>query len=80
MTDTAPDLNLHGGRVYTVDAGDRVVEALAFRDYLRAHPATAAEYEQLKRRLAHEHRFDREAYTEAKRPFITRMTALALES
>ena len=30
-TDTAPDLILHGGRVYTVDAGDRVVEALAIR-------------------------------------------------
>ena len=30
-TDTAPDLILHGGRVYTVDAGDRVAEALAIR-------------------------------------------------
>jgi predicted amidohydrolase YtcJ len=30
-TDSAPDLILHGGRVYTVDAGDRVVEAVAIR-------------------------------------------------
>jgi predicted amidohydrolase YtcJ len=29
--DVHPDLILHGGRVYTVDAGDRVVEALAIR-------------------------------------------------
>ena len=29
--DSAPDLILHGGRVYTVDPADRVVEALAIR-------------------------------------------------
>jgi len=29
--DVHPDLILHGGRIYTVDAGDRVVEALAIR-------------------------------------------------
>jgi hypothetical protein len=27
--------------------------------------------------LAHQHHFDREAYTEAERPFITRVTDLA---
>lgn len=53
-------------------------EALAFRDYLRAHPATAAEYERVKRDLAQRYRFDREAYTEAKGPFIARITGLAL--
>jgi GrpB-like predicted nucleotidyltransferase (UPF0157 family) len=52
--------------------------ALAFRDYLRAHPATAAEYEALKQRLALTFRLDREAYTDAKGPFITRVTRLAL--
>lgn len=54
-------------------------EALAFRDYLRAHPAIALEYEELKRILAQRHRLNREAYTEAKGPFIARITALALE-
>ena len=53
---------------------------IAFRDYLRAHPAVAAEYEALKRRLAQEFHFDREAYTEAKRPFIDRILNLARES
>lgn len=53
--------------------------AIAFRDYLRSHPAIAAEYEVLKRRLAHEFHRDREAYTQAKHPFIERITTLALE-
>jgi hypothetical protein len=34
--------------------------------------------EDLKRRLAQEFRFDREAYTQAKGPFVTRITGLAL--
>jgi GrpB-like predicted nucleotidyltransferase (UPF0157 family) len=54
------------------------LETLAFRDYLRSHPGMAAEYEDLKRRLAQELRFDREAYTQAKGPFVTRITRLAL--
>jgi GrpB-like predicted nucleotidyltransferase (UPF0157 family) len=53
---------------------------IAFRDYLRAHADVASEYEALKRRLAHEHRLDREAYTQAKRPFIDRITDIALET
>jgi GrpB-like predicted nucleotidyltransferase (UPF0157 family) len=43
---------------------------LAFRDYLRAHPEEREAYERLKRRLAIEHRADREAYTEAKSAFV----------
>ena len=43
---------------------------LLFRDYLRAHPETAQDYEQLKRRLAEEFRTNREAYTDAKSDFI----------
>lgn len=43
---------------------------LLFRDYLRAHPDAAADYEALKRRLAGEHRDNRIAYTDAKGPFI----------
>jgi GrpB-like predicted nucleotidyltransferase (UPF0157 family) len=52
-------------------------ESLAFRDYLRSHSEIAGEYEDLKRRLAVEHHFDREAYTEAKGTFVARITALA---
>jgi len=56
------------------------LQTIAFRDYLRAHSAIAAEYEALKRRLAQEFRYDREAYTQAKRPFIDRIIKLARES
>lgn len=55
------------------------IRPIAFRNYLRAHAGVAAEYEALKRRLALEHRRDREAYTIAKRPFIDRITSVALE-
>jgi GrpB-like predicted nucleotidyltransferase (UPF0157 family) len=51
---------------------------IAFRDHLRAHPDVAREYETLKRRLALEHRMNREAYTQAKGPFIDRVTDSAL--
>jgi len=54
-----------------------LAEAIAFRDYLRAHADVANEYADLKRRLAREHRLDREAYTEAKTPFIQRVLACA---
>jgi GrpB-like predicted nucleotidyltransferase (UPF0157 family) len=54
------------------------IDAIAFRDYLRREPDVAAEYEALKRRLALAHRDDREAYTQAKAPFITRVVGMAL--
>jgi GrpB-like predicted nucleotidyltransferase (UPF0157 family) len=50
---------------------------LLFRDYLRAHPADAAAYGDLKRRLAAAHRSDRAAYTDAKTAFITGIEAKA---
>lgn len=48
-------------------------ERLGFRDALRTNEALRAEYLALKRRLAAEHRFDREAYTEGKASFIQRV-------
>jgi GrpB-like predicted nucleotidyltransferase (UPF0157 family) len=56
------------------------IRPIAFRDYLRAHASVTREYEELKRRLAIEHRLSRKAYTEAKRPFIERITAIALDA
>jgi GrpB-like predicted nucleotidyltransferase (UPF0157 family) len=53
-------------------------EQLAFRDYLRAHPEIAAEYADLKFQLAERYREDREAYTDAKGPFVARIVRLAL--
>lgn len=43
---------------------------ILFRDYLRAHPETAAEYSRLKRELAAQHSEDRGAYTDAKTVYI----------
>ncbi len=43
---------------------------LIFRDYLRANPAIAAQYAELKKELAVRFRNDREAYTDAKSEFI----------
>jgi GrpB-like predicted nucleotidyltransferase (UPF0157 family)/predicted enzyme related to lactoylglutathione lyase len=48
-------------------------ERIAFRDALRRDPALAAEYAELKLRLAARYRWDREAYTVAKEPFIRRV-------
>jgi GrpB-like predicted nucleotidyltransferase (UPF0157 family) len=46
------------------------VGALLFRDYLRADPDAAVEYEAVKRRLAIRYRDDRGAYVEAKGPIL----------
>ena len=43
---------------------------LLFRDYLRANPDTAREYETIKRELAVTYLFDKENYTDAKGPFV----------
>jgi GrpB-like predicted nucleotidyltransferase (UPF0157 family) len=48
-------------------------ERLLFRNSLRAHPQLASDYAALKRRLAVEFERDREAYTEAKSPFVMRV-------
>ena len=54
-------------------------QRLAFRDYLRAHPEEAATYERLKRRLADEHRTDREAYTDAKSAYVEAVMRKAIK-
>jgi GrpB-like predicted nucleotidyltransferase (UPF0157 family) len=43
---------------------------LDFRDYLRAYPADAQAYSQLKEELAQKHRHDSIAYTEGKNDFV----------
>ena len=55
-------------------------ERLAFRDTLRRDATLAAEYGELKRRLALSLREDREAYTEAKTPFVRRVLRDVLTS
>ncbi len=48
-----------------------------FRDYLRSHPDEASRYYKLKKQLAARFGPDREAYTEAKSPFIESVLARA---
>jgi GrpB-like predicted nucleotidyltransferase (UPF0157 family) len=66
-----PSRSFRTHHLHAVPLGSRLwCERLAFRDHLRGHPDVAAAYVALKRRLAGEHRFDREAYTEGKGPFV----------
>lgn len=51
----------------------RWIDCLAFRDVIRSDPALATEYASLKKRLAQEFKFDREAYTDGKAPFVERV-------
>lgn len=54
------------------DAGDH--DELYFRDYLRAFPEVASEYEALKCSLCEQYRNNRDAYTESKTEFIREHT------
>lgn len=47
-----------------------IIEHLAFRDHLRAHPADAERYANLKHALAKQFTFDPAGYTAAKSAFI----------
>lgn len=56
---------------------DHWCNKLLFRDYLRSHPNVAKEYEQLKIKLAQEHLYDRETYTDEKLAFVNKVLQLA---
>lgn len=57
----------------------QVNDLLAFRDYLRSHPARAAEYGALKRDLARRHRHDIVGYMRGKDTFIKGLVVEARE-
>jgi GrpB-like predicted nucleotidyltransferase (UPF0157 family) len=61
------------------DGSPHVTRHLAFRDYLRAHPSIAAEYGELKQRLAEEHPDGIEAYMDGKDAFIKATERQAME-
>ena len=52
-------------------------DELYFRDYLKAHPDVAKDYEQLKLTLWKKYEHNRDAYTEAKTDFIRQYTQKA---
>jgi GrpB-like predicted nucleotidyltransferase (UPF0157 family)/8-oxo-dGTP pyrophosphatase MutT (NUDIX family) len=56
-----------------------VTRLLAFRDFMRAHPACAEQYSDLKRKLAEAHPRDIEAYMDGKDGFIKETERRALE-
>jgi len=60
--------------LHMVEAHFEHWRSLQFRDHLIAHPDVAAEYVELKRRLAAEFPRDRVAYTRGKKAFIDRIT------
>ena len=68
----------HARHLHVFAPGDAEAERmLRFRDYLRAHPGAAREYEALKLALATRHRLDRDAYVEGKSALVRRLDARA---
>lgn len=59
--------------------GEHWKHQILFRDYLRNHPETLKEYDQLKQHLAEKFHYDRAAYTKNKAPFIQRIIQKAIE-
>lgn len=55
-----------------------ITRHLALRDYLRAHPATARQYGELKHRLAERFSDDIAAYCDGKDAFVKQLEQLAL--
>lgn len=52
---------------------------LYFRDYLRAYPDVARQYESLKRKLKDQYEHNRDAYTNGKSEFVLKYTKIARE-
>ena len=75
LTDIVQTHILH---MYAVDNPVRQ-HHLHFRDYLIAHPETAAEYAKLKVALSNRHPNDRKSYSAGKRSFITGVLAKAAQ-
>ena len=74
--ETPPEFRTHHLNLAQQDSGFWKNQ-LAFRDYLRAHKEMAAEYGQLKRRLAEEYARTHQLDLDGKTEFVTRVLELA---
>lgn len=54
-----------------------VCREILFKDFLIQHPQYASEYEDLKRQLAHRHKYNRELYTKGKTDFVSSVMKMA---
>jgi len=71
----SPEIRTH--HLHLVPLGSKLWhDQIDFRNALRKNDELREEYQVLKLRLARQHERDREAYTEAKAPFISRVLAL----
>ncbi|MGW0661185.1 GrpB family protein [Streptodolium elevatio] len=74
----SPELRTH--HLHVVEFGGPRAHALvAFRDALTRDPAVAADYADLKRRLAAEYPEDREAYTAGKGAFVAQVLGYTVD-
>ena len=75
----ATDTFAHVYHVHVFAVGDPQIEKhLAFRDYLRSHPAAVAEYAAVKQAASAAHETDPEGYVAFKSGFVERTVAEAL--
>lgn len=73
------EISLQHIHCYEKGNSDLFYEQVRFRDFLRAHPAYAKEYEALKLKLLRSYADDRKKYTAGKQAFFDKIKLLAAQ-